>query len=358
MLDRLKAKKNEEQVKREEKKEEKEEAKAEKEAKKSGDATPVGAAAAPLDAPAVGECNAKLPLKRCTDSGPAERAVGAPVETNETPAVDSAAAPTTQPESGITKAEEKPSKRGSIFGRMHSGFSSLRSPSKEKSEREAELKPAVPPKDATVSETAPQIPAAEPAAPIETADKPVEPVEATKPTEATKEAETSPATHKKSGLLSGLPFIHKRDRSASPSAAMKEIPKKEETAAAAPVDEPATETPAATEAPATTTETPAATERVAEEPTKPTETASPSTDKRQSVFGNLGRRASKAFKGLQTPKKETATPAAATATTPAKTEETAPVVDGESQPIEPATVETNKDTIGQAQTTPTVTASA
>jgi hypothetical protein len=57
------------------------------------------------------------------------------------------------------------------------------------------------------------------------------------------------------------------------------------------------------------------------------------------VLGNLGRRASKAFKGINTPKKENAAPAAEAkkeeTTEPAKTEEE-PTTNGESKPAESA----------------------
>ena len=211
-----------------------------------------------------------------------------------------------------TKTEEKtakPSKRGSIFGKM--GFGSLKSPQKEKDEKDAELKPEVPPKDEPVSDEPPQIPATQ-----------VEPAEETK-TEELKTEEDKPATpedkkeattpgKEKKNFLSGLSFM-KRDRSVSPSANMKEAPAKTEETAAAEVPKEAepVEEGKADEAIAETT---------AVEPLKPAtgEETGGKAEKRQSVLGSLGRRASKAFKGMQQPKKENTAPA-----TEAKKDETA-----------------------------------
>lgn len=303
----------------------------------------------------------------------------APVEGAQEPAGESG--PVTD---AATKTEEKPkpSKRGSIFGRVQSAFS----PSREKDQKEAELKPMVPPKDTGVSETAPQIPepqtastdAAEAAAVPEVS----EPKTESKPAEAAKEQlDTISPTQKKGGFLSGLGgFINKRDRSVSPSAAMKEPPTKEETPVVPPKDESAVE-PAAAEEPSMpasepvpaaaepTAEAPA--EKAAEEPTKTTDATSPTANKRQSVignFGNLGRRASKAFKNFQQPpRKENATPVAADAKKEEPMEAApateAPHVNGESEskPEQQSSigdVVPDAVTAGHAQTAPTVTASA
>ena len=185
----------------------------------------------------------------------------------------------------------------------------MRSPQKEKEEKDAELKPEVPPKDEPVSDEPPQIPATnvEPAeettAEESKIDKPSTPEE--------KKDATTPSKEKKN-FLSGLSFA-KRNRSVSPSTNMKDAPKTEEAAAvevpkeAEPVEEGKADEPIA--------------ETAAVEPLKPAtgteETAK--KEKRESVLGSLGRRASKAFKGIQgTPKKENAAPA-----TEAKKEETA-----------------------------------
>lgn len=202
----------------------------------------------------------------------------------------------------------------------------MKSPQKEKDEKDAELKPEVPPKDEPVSDAPPQIPATN----VEAAEEPKaeeSKTEEAKPSTPEKDA-TSPSKEKKN-FLSGLSFM-KRDRSVSPSANMKEAPKTEEAAAAAevpkeaqPVEEGKTD-----EAVAETT---------ALEPLKPAtgeETGASKAEKRQSVLGSLGRRASKAFKGIQAPKKENAAPA-----TEAKKEETAaaepaaeePTINGEAK---------------------------
>ena len=322
--------------------------------------------------------------------------MGAPIENDKsevaaaehTPAVDAA---TTTP---VTDSK-KPAKRGSIFGRMQSGFSSIKSPTKEKDLKDAELKPEVPPKDIGVSETAPQIPepateTAHTAAPVETLNKPVEhsgvPAEASK---AKLDEVAATQEPKKSGFLSGLPFM-KRDRSVSPSAAMKDAPKKEEVPALPTKDEaaldPRSEEPTKPVVePATTTPALTGTEHTAapiEEPLKTNaETTSPaavspsSDNKRQSVFGNfgnLGRRASKAFKGMgaggagtsPTKKEENAVPAAST--TEAKKDvldTTTPATEGthateHEQPKTIGDVTSDSVNIGQAHTTPTVSASA
>lgn len=257
---------------------------------------------------------------------------------------------------------------------MSSGF--IKSPGKEKDQKDAELKPEVPPKDTAVSETAPQIP--EPttdvteAAAVPAAES-TEAAAETKPAEPAKEQTeaTSPKDHK--GFLSG--FLNKRNRSVSPSANMKEAPKKEEVKKeeqkpeeeAAPVTddtaEPSTEAAKPNEVPVAET---------SDKPSEPKADEKKAEDhRRTSVFSGIGRRASKAFKNFQSPtKKEDVAPA-----TTAKKEETGeskpaedkPVVNGEaakapeSEPTQNPTigdVVPDAVNVGQPQTTPVVTASA
>ncbi|KAH9827121.1 mediator of DNA damage checkpoint protein 1-like, partial [Teratosphaeria destructans] len=348
-------KKAEKEEAKEEKKIEKEEKKAEKEAEKAeSHADKAGEAAA--TAAVVGGSTLDA-------QGTAERAVGAPVSGETT-------------DEGIptTKAEEtKPAKRGSIFGRLGSNFSGLRSPNKEKDAKEVELKPEVPAKDNAVSETAPQIPEPTTETATETpviAGDVAEPKSESKTAEAAKEQldAVTPSKENKS-FLSG--FTNKlRNRSVSPSANMKEAPKKEEATTAA-VAEPEA---AKADPVAATTEADKPLEPVAaSDPAgeKAAEPAAATPNKRESVFQGLGRRASKAFKSFSVPqKKENEVPA--TTTTEAKkeeakeaevaapaAEESKPVVNGESKPAEtigdvvPEAVST-----GHPQSTPTVTASA
>ncbi|KAI6816422.1 hypothetical protein KC332_g17207 [Hortaea werneckii] len=348
MFNKLKGKKDEVATKAEEKKEEKkeeheekkaekEEAKADKEAEKASEP----AAAAPaVDAPST-----------------AEGAAAAPVEDKQEPAAESGAA--AKEDAPAAKPEEKAAKqnkRSSIFGRMSSGFSGFKSPSKEKSEKEAELKPEVPAKDNAVSESAPQIP--EPA--TETTETPAANAEAekadSKPAEA---AEKKPEeTTQQKGFLSGLPFMNKRNRSVSPSANATETPAKEESAPVEPTTVAApdeTIKPAAAETPATDSNAEKADEKPAEKVEEPKAPAESTPNKRSSMFGNIGRRASKAFKGMQSPtKKENAAPAAAetkkeesTAEGAAtKSDEDKPAVNGESKATEPSTEQKPAETIG------------
>jgi hypothetical protein len=327
VLNRLKGKKEEHDVKKEEKKDEKEAVKeekaVEKDLSKTDETTPVVAAApvaATTETPVVESSATAEPV--------------APVEEKPIEALPVAADTTATPE----EKAAKPSKRGSIFGRIPSAWGSLKSPSKEKGEKEAELKPEVPAKDATVSEAAPQLPETATTEPIETPV--VAPVtEATKPeiaepvAEPTKATEATPSKEKKN-FLSGLPFLNKRDRSVSPSAAAKEQPKIETSAPVVPAkDLPAKDEVAATEpvkveepvAETTPAVVPATNESaIADEP-KTAEATSPNGNKRQSMLGNLGRRASKALNRIQ-PKKENATPVAADSKTPVAEETTAPAV--------------------------------
>ena len=247
----------------------------------------------------------------------------------------------------------------------------MKSPSKEKDQKDVELKPEVPPKDTAVSENPPQIP--------ESATTTEPSAEATKteteaPLDNKKEEVTTPSKENKN-FLSGLSFMNKRNRSVSPSTNMKEAPAKTEATPAAAkeeptepakVEEPATETPVTiTSAGVEPTEKP---EEKTEEPAKTEKTETSTPNKRQSVLGSLGRRASKAFKGIQAPKKENASP-----TAEAKKEETTeappaadkPITNGETKPAESTQQQTIGDVVPDAvnvgqpqQSTPTVTASA
>lgn len=350
MLDRLKGKKEEVEAKAETKKEEKadkaenkeekaedkaeektEEAKADKENEKTDEAAPTAAVdGAALDAPST-----------------AERAMVAPVEEKK----DTEATTASPAEQG-TADRPKANKRSSIFGSFKQGWGNMKSPAKEKDQKDAELKPSVPPKDA-VSETAPQIPepsttaASEPT--IETPSV-AKPTEAGEPSTAEAAKDTTAGTpgKEKSGFLSG--FMNKRNRSVSPSAGMKEAPKPAEQNKAAeqtkpvestpfvtPAEEAAPAEPAATAEPTTTSTEPVvekSVEKPAEEPKK--------EERRTSGFlGNISRRASKAFKGTpiadKTSKKENAVPAStedkveAEKETPAEAAaETKPTTEGES----------------------------
>ncbi|GAB1728696.1 hypothetical protein NU195Hw_g5091t1 [Hortaea werneckii] len=348
MFNKLKGKKDEVATKAEEKKEEKkeeheekkaekEEAKADKEAEKASEP----AAAAPaVDAPST-----------------AEGAAAAPVEDKQEPVAESGAA--AKEDAPAAKPEEKAAKqnkRSSIFGRMSSGFSGFKSPSKEKSEKEAELKPEVPAKDNAVSESAPQIP--EPA--TETTETPAANAEAekadAKPAEA---AEKKPEeTTQQKGFLSGLPFMNKRNRSVSPSANAAETPAKEESAPVEPTTVAApdeTIKPAAAETPATDGNAEKADEKPAEKVEEPKAPAESTPNKRSSMFGNIGRRASKAFKGMQSPtKKENAAPAAAETKkeessaegAATKSDEDKPAVNGESKATEQSSEQKPAETIG------------
>lgn len=235
-----------------------------------------------------------------------------PIAAEEKPVEALPVAPVAAAEPTATEEKPKVSKRGSIFGRIPSAWGSLKSPTKEK---ELDLKPEVPAKDAAVSDAAPQLPETTTTEPIETpVAAPV--TDATTPaiTEPTAEAtktETATPSKEKKNFLSGLSFMNKRERSTSPSAAKEHktetaapvVPAKDEVVATEPVkvEEPATEV-APVVAP-TTTE--AVEEPKASEATSPTGT--PTANKRQSMLGNLGRRASKALNRIQ-PKKENTAP--------------------------------------------------
>ena len=206
---------------------------------------------------------------------------------------------------------------------MGSGWGNLKSPGKEKEFKDAELKPQVPPKDTGVSETAPQI--AEPT--IGSSDATTTPfvgTEESKPAETAKEQldPIAPATQQK-GFLSGLPFLNKRSRSVSPSANMTETPlHQSETTALSTHETSALEpTTATTEEPIkSVAETNPITDSVNttnEKATEPLAVNSGNVEvangpvgnqKRQSVLGNLGRRASTILKGMQSPRKENVAP--------------------------------------------------
>jgi hypothetical protein len=340
MLNRLKGKKEEHDVKKEEKKDEKEAVKeekaVEKELSKTDETTPV-VAAAPLAAAHTTEApitESHTTGKRSISSfdqflkpnnypaEPVHATTVAPVEEKPIEALPVAA------ETPITTEEKsKPAKRGSIFGRIPSAWGNLKSPSKEKSAQDAELKPEVPAKDATVSEAAPQLPETATTEPIETpviapttdATKPL--ITETAPEDNKTNEVLTPNTKERKNFLSGLSFMNKRDRSVSPSAAVKEQPLKTETPAVAPIvpakDEVVATEPVKVEEPVTevapavapvSTETAEKPVDKFEEP-KAVDATSPNGNKRQSMLGNLGRRASKALNRIQ-PKKENATPVA------------------------------------------------
>ncbi|KXT17734.1 hypothetical protein AC579_3609 [Pseudocercospora musae] len=349
LLNRLKAHKDEAEQKAAEKKEEKKEEKAEKEeAKTEGEAAPVAEATetAPIAAAMAAE-----------GSPAAAEAQASEEKSVETPAGD---------EKG------KPSKRGSILGRVSSTWSKLQSPAKEKDQKEAELKPE-PAKDAPVSENPPVLPETATAS-TEVADAAIPAVDEPKAGEATEVKKEEPAaspSKEKNNFLSGIGGFMKRNRSVSPSAQMKEAAKKEETPAVEKT--PAAAEPVKVEEPAPATETAAAVEPSSETPAEKVEEPKLETttpNKRQSVLGSLGRRASKALNRIQAPKKESPAPAA----TEAKKEESAetkpaeetPLVNGEAKIAEPEVQQSIGDVVPDAvnvgqpqhQSTPTVTATA
>lgn len=244
---------------------------------------------------------------------------------------------------------------------MKAGF---KSPVKEKEQKDAELKPEAA-KDTVVSDAPPQLPetataaaVAEPAtssaAHTETTPAITEPAAET---EAEKKDETlSTPNREKKTFLSGLSFINKRDRSVSPSAPKESTPKESKVEGAEIIEatkaaEAAKETPAATEAAETKAE------EKAEE--------SPVANKRQSVLGGLGRRASKMIQRVQPSKKENVTPAAAeTKAEEPVVESAAPAVPAKNDvaPVETATstepLVENKPEIVNTSTPAPVAASA
>lgn len=246
----------------------------------------------------------------------------------------------------------------------------MKSPSKEKAEKDAELKPEVPPKDTAVSDVPPQLPETTATEPISGAPPATE---AAKPeTEAAAEAPVAAAdvttpNKEKKNFLSGFrnsSFMSGRNRSVSPAAVTKEpatkteapaVPAKEEET---PVAAAATE-PVKTEEPVAATDAAAAPlvpgESVADKPTeeklaepKTDATAtSPSNNKRSSVLGNfssLGRRASKAINNMKSPKKENAAPTTAATESKPVEEESALAADKPTDTTTaPSTLEEDKE---------------
>lgn len=349
LLGRLQGKKDEAEQKAAEKKEEKE---AEKEIKKTDEEqTPVLAS------------TEAAPVAGATAAASIPAAVEANEAATETPVV--AEGPVTEPK--LVEDKPKPAKRASIFGKVQGAWSSVKSPSKEKELKDVELKPEAV-KEAGVSETAPVLPETATVEPVTAIPAVEEPVVETKPEEK-KEAAVETPTKEKSNFLSSF---MKRNRSVSPSTHMKEPAKKEETPVAAAtteeavVTEPVKETAEETRAVDTTAEAdkPVVSEPIAD---KTEETTTP--NKRQSMLGSLGRRASKALNRINAPKKENVAPTS----TEAKKEDATEVKPTEETPI--ANGETKKEgaeeqqaigdvvpeavNVGQPQhTTPTVTASA
>ncbi|SMQ46991.1 unnamed protein product [Zymoseptoria tritici ST99CH_3D7] len=243
------------------------------------------------------------PVLASTEAAP----VHAAVATAEIPSAgEDKTADHTNETAPLTTEEKttKPNKRASIFGRVSSGWSSIKSPTKEKEQKDAELKIAEPHTTEAVSENPPVLPETATTEPVPAPVVPAveEPAVVDKKTENTTPAETSEPTKEKSNFLTTL---MNRARSVSPSTQKKEQHAKKEETTVAPVEEAKVEEPAvvATEPAAATTVEP--TSPVAEKTEEPTSKA----DKRQSVLGNLGRRASKALNRIQTPKKETSTAA-------------------------------------------------
>jgi hypothetical protein len=313
MLNKLKGKKEEHDVKKEEKKDEKEEKAVDKELSKTDDETVVPVAApATTETPAFQPTTSKRQEASCVCYTETDHFTVMPVAAEEKPVEALPVAPVAAAEP-TTEEKPKVAKRGSIFGRIPSAWGSLKSPTKEK---ELDLKPEVPAKDAAVSDAAPQLPETTTAEPIETpVAAPITDANAPAITEPAPEAiktETATPSKEKKNFLSGLSFMNKRERSTSPSAA-KEQPLKTETAPVVPAkDEVVATEPVKAEEPATdvapvvaTTTESAVEEPKASEATSPAGT--PTANKRQSMLGNLGRRASKALNRIQ-PKKENAAP--------------------------------------------------
>lgn len=313
MLNKLKGKKEEHDVKKEVKEDVKEEKAVDKELQKTDDETVVPVAApTTTETPAFQPTTSKHQQASCACFTDTDHSIVMPVAAEEKPVEALPVAPVAATEP-TTEEKPKVAKRGSIFGRIPSAWGSLKSPTKEK---ELDLKPEVPAKDAAVSDAAPQLPETTTTEPIETpVAAPV--TDATTPaiTEPAPEAiksETATPSKEKKNFLSGLSFMNKRERSTSPSAAKDlktettaapVVPAKDEVVATEPVkvEEPATET--------TPIVAPATTEAVEDpktsEATSPAGT--PTANKRQSMLGNLGRRASKALNRIQ-PKKENTAP--------------------------------------------------
>lgn len=337
-MNRFKTNKEETEQKTAEKKAENEETKVEKEETKAPEETPV--LASTEAAPVIASTSA------------ADVPAAADVVAEDKPAET------------LPEEKAKANKRGSIFGRVSSGWSGLRSPAKEKDLKDAELKPdnvnAVSSEPPVLPETAATTePAAVTAVPA--LEEP-----AVEPKAEEQKEEVSTPSKEKNNFLSGIGGFIKRNRSVSPNTNMKEPVKTEEVPAVPASEQAATTEPVAkveepvADVPAVAAEKP--TEAAAEEPR--TETTTP--NKRQSVLGSLGRRASKALNRMQAPKKENAAPAATDAkaeeATASQTAEETPLANGEAKKEEPQTigdVVPEAVNVGQAQhSTPTVTASA
>ncbi|KAF2211439.1 hypothetical protein CERZMDRAFT_43352 [Cercospora zeae-maydis SCOH1-5] len=303
----------------------------------------------------------EAPVAASTEAAP----VVASTSAAEIPAAADVAA---EEKAAETPVEEKAKagKRGSIFGRVSSGWSGLRSPAKEKDIKDAELKNESA-TAAPVSENPPVLPetaAASDSTPVSAVPAVEEPATEAK-TEEKKEEVASPSKEK-NNFLAGIGGFIKRNRSVSPNTHKKE-------AAEAAAAEPAATEPAvkaeepATEATATAAEP--STEAPVEKTEEPkTETTTP--NKRQSVLGSLGRRASKALNRIQAPKKDNTVPAAADAkaedTAAVKPAEETPAVNGETKKEEPEAQKSIGDVVPDAvnvgqpqqQNSPAVTASA
>ena len=229
------------------------------------------------------------------------------------------------------------------------GWGGVKSPSKEK---DAELKPEVPQKDGAVSEDPPVLSETATTERIDAkaeADK----IESKAENEVVKENqkdEVITPSREKTGFLSGL--IPKRNRSVSPSANL--IQKESET------PKETSEQPATAEEIATQAVIAADSAEKVEEPAK-TET----TNKRSSMLGSLGRRASKAMGGKRTQKKENVAPTSetteesteATFEEPATNREVRPA-SSEQQLTSIGDVVPSAISVGQTEQPPTVTASA
>lgn len=216
----------------------------------------------------------------------------------------------------------------------------MKSPTKEKDLKEVELKQETPATDAgVVSENPPVLPetgSTEPA--VETALPVVAEPAVEAKTETPAEAPVDTPAKEKNNFLASL---IKRGRSVSPSTSKK--PATKEEVPAVPVV-PATETTepvVKSEEPATVAEPVVAdTTESAEKVEEPkTET---SANKRQSMLGSLGRRASQALNRMQAPKKQSP----AVATTEPTNEEVAEV-----KPAEETTAVTSQTKETEAQPT-------
>lgn len=286
LLSRLQGKKEEHAEKKEDEKTVEETSKPEAESTSpvlaSTEAAPVHAGVAATEVAAVGMCDTFPESDTNSNNSPEE-----PVDTaTETPAVP----------------ETKAAKRNSIFGRVSSTWGSMKSPAKEKDLKEVELKPEIPATDAgIVSENPPVLPetgSTEPAA--ETALPVVAEPAVEAKTETTTEAPVEAPKEKNNFLAS----LIKRGRSVSPSTSKKTIASKEEAPAVPAVPAAETGEPVAkAEVP-----TAAAEPVVADSTEQAGKIEEPKTEanvnKRQSMLGNLGRRASQALNRMQTPKKQ------------------------------------------------------